>query len=277
MFNFSSNFMYLIDPAVADFYTHSSEESRLLSGLGPLEFERNKTLITRYLSGRNMRVADVGGGTGHYSDWLSSLGHRVDLIDPVQRHIEKARKRASGKFSCQLAEAKNLPLPDSSFDLVILHGPLYHLLKKEDRLLAIREARRILRPGGTVLGFAITRAASCIAALHTGMIHDPGIFQMCLNTLSTGEQHAPADIRGILSHAYFHSSEELAEEFSNYDLQLKGIYAVEGLAWMDTGFFQSWADPGKKERLLKLISLTEQKASLLGISPHMMIAAELVV
>ena len=57
--------MNLIDSEITDFYNQSSEESRLTVGLGPLEFERNKDLISRYLPDGKGVIADVGGGTGH--------------------------------------------------------------------------------------------------------------------------------------------------------------------------------------------------------------------
>lgn len=267
--------MNLIDQAITDFYNQSCEDSRLQTGLGPLEFERNKMLISRYLGDVPLRIADIGGGTGHYSAWLSALGHHVHLVDPVAGHIQKAQKKARGRaaFSCTLAEARRLPFESASFDLVILHGPLYHLQQQADRLQAIREARRILRPGGTALGFAITRAASTLAALNTGMIHNPSIFQMCISALSTGEHHAPEGLKGILSQAYYHSPDELSEEFACSNFKVRGIHAVEGMVWMDSSFFQSWADPTKKARLLELIALTEQDSTLLTLSPHMMVAA----
>ncbi|MGM9477981.1 class I SAM-dependent methyltransferase [Pedobacter sp. GSP4] len=269
--------MNLIDPAITDFYNQSCEDSRLKTGLGPLEFERNKMLITAYLGQMPLRIADIGGGTGHYSAWLSALGHKVYLVDPVPGHVQKAQKKAKGGsvFSCLLGQAGNLPFENSSFDLVILHGPLYHLQRQEDRLQAIRESRRILRPGGIVLGFAITRAASTLAALNTGLIHNPSIFQMCISALITGEHDAPEGMQGILSRAYYHRPNELKEEFACCGFNVDAIHAVEGMAWMDNSFFQSWADPLKKARLLELISLTELDSDLLSLSPHMMIAATL--
>ena len=265
--------MKLIDSAIADFYRNSNEDTRLQTGLGPLEFERNKILIHHYISGSSLHIADIGGGTGHYSSWLATLGHKVTLIDPVPRHIEKAKQK-TGQFRTILAEARKLPLENSSFDLVILHGPLYHLQNQDDRFLAIREVRRILRPGGIVLGFAITHSASVLAALYNGMIHHRQVFEMCRAELLTGEHHAPEEIKGLLSMAYYHRPEELQHEFRAVGFEVRALHAVEGMAWMDSNFFQSWYDAPKKELLLELIRMTDQDQSLLCLSPHMMIAAD---
>ena len=79
----------LINPEIEDFYSQTSEEGRLELGLGPLEFERNKELISRYLPKKG-KVIDVGGGPGVYSEWMAGLGHEVILIDPVEKHIKQA-------------------------------------------------------------------------------------------------------------------------------------------------------------------------------------------
>ena len=179
----------MIEPAITAFYTNHSEDSRLQVGLGPLEFERNKSLISRYLQDDSLAVADVGGGTGHYAAWLCGMGHRVTLIDPVPKHIEQAKRKANrmGKgFTCLLGEARYLPFESEVFDLIILHGPLYHLQQEVERLQALKEAYRVLKPRGVVLGFAITHAASTVAALHSSMIHEPRVFPCAVRSCLTG-------------------------------------------------------------------------------------------
>ena len=89
---------------------------------------------------------------------VGKYGHDVHLIEPVEKHIKLAQKRAQQlkkSFSVTLGESRNLELKNEIADLVILHGPLYHLQKKEDRLQTIQEAKRVLKKGGIVLGFAI--------------------------------------------------------------------------------------------------------------------------
>ncbi|AWH85500.1 SAM-dependent methyltransferase [Flavobacterium album] len=268
--------MYSIDPEIEAFYTQTSEASRLQSGLGPLEFERNKDLISRYLPHPGSSIADIGGGPGHYACWLAGLGHHVTLIDPVARHIQQAEKRSGTKhpFRCILGEARQLPLAADSVDIAILHGPLYHLQEEEERLAALREAKRILKPGGIVLGFAITYAASVLAALQNGMLHDPDIFRMCRQELSDGCHYPPERFPGMLAMAYFHKPSSLQEECRAAGFKPIGLFAVEGIVWLDNDFFASWVTPQKRELLLELVKLTESHPELLCISPHIMIAAK---
>lgn len=267
----------LINPDIETFYTQASEETRLQIGLGPLEFERNKELILRFLPKKKSVVADVGGGPGLYAAWLSALGHNVYLIDPVRKHTEQAQKRASKSmhpFRVMLGEAKHLDLPDATADLVILHGPLYHLQSRKDRLKAITEAKRILKKGGYVLGFAINHTASTMACLLNGSIHDPDFFDMCRKELQTGMHHAPIGCSGVLPVAYFHKPLQLQQEFEEAGLTCCELLAVEGCVWLDKHYFESRANVSKKEVLSALLKLTEAEESLLAFSPHMMLAAK---
>lgn len=265
-----------IDSSIVNFYSQSAEDLRLQMGLGPLEFERNKDLISRYLPSHKGYIADIGGGTGHYSQWLAAMGHDVLLVDPVPKHIQQAEKRARSKhpFKCVLGEARKLPMNDNTADVVILHGPLYHLQEEEERIASLAEARRVLKPGGFVLGFAITHAASTLAALQTGMLYEPDIFAMCKSELKSGYHNPPERFPEMLAMAYYHRPSVLRQEFEAAGLKPVGLFAVEGMAWMDGKFFETWSHPEKRKRLLELISITESDPELLCMSPHMMLAAE---
>jgi ubiquinone/menaquinone biosynthesis C-methylase UbiE len=268
----------LISTAIEQFYSNTFESVRLELGLGPLEFERNKELIKRHLISPGMVIADVGGGPGLYAEWLAKMGHEVILVDPVPKHVEQAAKRAAKlrrhSYKSILGEARHLDIPDESVDLVILAGPLYHLQKKEERLDALEEARRVLKKEGIVLAVAITSAASTMVGLLNGFIHDPSFMEMCLRELTTGIHTAPEKgWPGILPEAYYQHPEELRLEILSAGLQHIATYAVEGIVWLDHKYFENRSDPAKKESLLNLLRITEQQPSLLGLSPHILASA----
>jgi ubiquinone/menaquinone biosynthesis C-methylase UbiE len=270
------NTTFLISDEIDAFYSGASEETRLKLGLGPLEYERNQELIQRYLPKEICVIADVGGGPGIYAEWLSLLGHQVYLIDPVLKHIQQAKKRArrlKNPFQCIHGESQTLSLADGAVDMVLLHGPLYHLQIKEHRLNAINEAKRVLKKDGIILGFAINFAASAITGLLNGLIHHTDFFEMCKQELKNGLHHPVINWPGLLPIAYFHKAEELQQEFESAGLITIDLLAVESFIWLDKNYFESRADPKKKEKLLELLRLTEKEKSMLGISPHLMIAA----
>jgi len=267
----------LIDKEIDTFYSETAEATRLEVGLGPLEFERNKELITRYLSKKRTTIIDVGGGPGIYAEWLAEKKHTVYLVDPVSKHIEEAKKRSDklkNKFNSMLGESRNLDFPDQFADMVILHGPLYHLQKKAERLECLKEAKRVLKPGGIVLGFAINYTASTMVSLLQGVIQQNVFFQMCKQELENGIHQAPKDMAGILPKAYYHKQEELKDEFEKVNFKYLNTYAVEGMIWLDKNYFESRSDATKKKRMMELLAVTESDKNLLSFSPHLMIAAK---
>jgi ubiquinone/menaquinone biosynthesis C-methylase UbiE len=266
----------LIDKEIDDFYSQTSENDRLKYGLGPLEFERNKDLIQRFLPANNRKIIDVGGGPGIYSEWLAKSGYEVFLVDPVQKHVTQAEKRASKLkkgFKCFFGEASKLEFENNFADIVIFHGPLYHLQDKEDRLKALTEARRVLKPGGILLAFAINYTAGTIVGLLQGAMHNPDILNMCREELVTGNHNAPESMPGVLPKAYYHKPQELIQEIEESGFAMHDLFAVEGIIWLEKNYFESMGNSQKKANLFELLKLTETDRNIISLSPHMMVAA----
>ena len=267
----------LISRNIEVFYNKASEETRLDKGMGVFEFERIKSLIEKYTPTTPSIIIDVGGGTGKYSGWLAKKGHQVHLVEPVFKHIQIAQKRSKRlkkKFSVHFGEARKLEFSNNYADLIILHGPLYHLQKKEDRDLTICEAKRVLKNGGIILGFAINYTASTLAGLLNGLIHKDSFFKMCKEELTTGIHNPPDDFPWLLAEAYYHRPEQLKDEFINQELICLNMYAVEGMALVDKDYFANMLNDKKQRTLLELIKVTENDNYLLPFSPHMMIAVK---
>ena len=266
----------LISNGIDQFYTNAAEHKRLTYGLGPLELERNKELISRYLPSKNSVIIDAGGGPGIYAEWLAARGHTVYLVDPVEKHIDQAKKRAAklkNPFTAQIGEARKLDFASDFADLVILHGPLYHLQLKADRIKALKESFRALKPNGILLAFAINHIASTLTGLLNGMIHDAQFYKMCLEEIDTGLHNPPASWPGILPEAFFHKPDELLAEIKEAGFTLTELFAVEGIIWLDSKYFESRSDPEKKQKMMSLLKATEQNRELLAFSPHMMASA----
>jgi SAM-dependent methyltransferase len=111
-----------------------------------------------------MTVADVGVGGGQYSKLLARRGCRLHLVDVSQHLLDTTVKplTAAGLeaqiASVQRASATNLAhLPRACCDRVLLLGPLYHLIEAEEHRRAVREAARLLTPGGLVFAAGINR------------------------------------------------------------------------------------------------------------------------
>ncbi|WP_425236464.1 class I SAM-dependent methyltransferase [Ulvibacterium sp.] len=267
----------LINRDIELFYNRASEETRLEKGMGILEFERVKTLIEKYILSPSSKIVDVGGGTGKYAEWLAKKGHSVHVVEPVEKHCLLAQDRADQlkkPFVVHRGEARNLNFSNNFADVIILHGPLYHLQKKEDRISALREAKRVVRKNGIVLGFAINYTASTLAGLFNGLIHKPAFFDMCRSELTTSVHNPPDAFPWLLAEAFYHRPEGLKAEFQEQELECIHMHAVEGMVWLDKNYFASLNHEKKRKNLMRLLEITENDFGLLPFSPHMMIAAK---
>ncbi len=267
----------LINRNIELFYTKASEETRLNKGMGVFEFERVKTLIEKYTQNSSSKIIDVGGGTGKYSEWLAKKGHQVHLVEPVSKHLKIAKKRANSlknKYSVHLGESRELEFSNNYADLIILHGPLYHLQDENDRALTIQEAKRVVKNNGIILAFAINYTASTLVGLLNGLIHRKPFFDMCKKELTTGIHNPSEDFPWLLAEAYYHKPEQLKAEFIDQKLTYLNTYAVEGMAWLDKDFFVNISNNKRKSTLLELIEITENDSSLLAFSPHIMIVTK---
>lgn len=93
------------------------------------------------------RIADVGCGPGAFAAALCARGARVTAIDSARAMLDAVAARALG---CELVEADalSLPLPPDSHDAACLVQVLEYV---DDPVAALREAARVVRPGGAVL------------------------------------------------------------------------------------------------------------------------------
>lgn len=259
-------------------YSGAMEQTRLLQGSGQLELARTQELLTRYLKAPPAVIYDVGGGPGTYALWLARAGYEVHLIDAVPHHVAQARQ-ASGKQSAQplasasVGDARHLRFDDHSADAVLLMGPLYHLIDRDDRIRALQEAARVVQPGGLILAVGISRFASMLDGLFHGMLDDPAFFKIARQDLATGQHRNPTNHPDYFTTAFLHHPDELRAEVEAAGLELERLLAIEGPGWLVPDFAARWQEPKRRERLLDMLRQVESDPALLGASAHLMAIA----
>ena len=97
-------------------------------------------------------VADLGAGEGTLSQLLAQRAKQVIAIDLSQKMVEYGQQLAKDHdlphLEFRLGDIESIPIDDATVDLAIFSQALHHA---EDPLRALREAYRILKPGGQLL------------------------------------------------------------------------------------------------------------------------------
>lgn len=260
---------------VLGYYARGGEQGRLDEAYFPLERERTRELVLRYLPPPPAVVLDVGGAAGAYAFWLAERGYDVHLVDPVPLHVEQAGETSAGRTSGRLAsarvgDARRLDLAEASGDAALLLGPLYHLTDREDRLAALGEAHRVLRPGGLLFAAGISRFASLLDGLRGPVFDHDAFARIVERDLEDGQHRNETGIAGYFTTAFFHQPEELGAEVREAGFALAGLFAVEGPGAFVPDFQARWKEPDARERLLDLVRRVEREPALLGVSPHLL-------
>ena len=156
------------------YYNKFNEEKRLNSRHGQVEFRLSMKYIHEVIEStiESMRIAnlsadsteppaspqpqdikilDIGAGTGRYSVALAEEDYDVTAVELVKYNLGILKKKNSSVKAMQ-GNALNLrKLNSNTFDVTLLFGPMYHLFGFEDKKKALLEAKRVTKPGGTIL------------------------------------------------------------------------------------------------------------------------------
>jgi SAM-dependent methyltransferase len=135
--------------------TGSGEKWGLLWGARPNEWAANEeqqlptytAAIDRLGIGPGQRVLDVGCGSGVYLRAAADRGAEVAGLDASEALLDIARRRVP-EADLRRGDLQFLPYGDASFDVVSGFNSFFFAA---DMVAALREARRVAKPGGTVL------------------------------------------------------------------------------------------------------------------------------
>lgn len=143
-----------------EYYNKFNEEKRLLSRHGQVEFRTSMKYIHECiealkvdvsLANSDIKILDIGAGTGRYSVALAEEGYDVTAVELVKYNLGILKSKNSN-VRAMLGNALNLKkLADNTFDVTLLFGPMYHLFGHDDKLKALNEAKRVTKSGGIIL------------------------------------------------------------------------------------------------------------------------------
>ena len=110
------------------------------------QFLVREFLQKHYPGQKDLHLLDIGCGTGITLQILQEFG-KAEGMDLSDDAIDFCKKRG---FSITKGDVAKMPFPDDSFDIITCLGVFYHEGVKDD-LMAMKEIKRILKPGGRLL------------------------------------------------------------------------------------------------------------------------------
>src|SRR4030095_10574621 len=181
----------------------------------PQQQQMLRAYLTEIELPHGARALEAGCGTRAVRRALVEMPHlELTGVDPSPVFVARARelgKHLPG-LTFMLGDARSLPLPDASFDLVVFHTTLCHIPNPE---IALREAHRVLRPDGWLSVFDGDYTTATVAvsdfdplqalvnAMVANFVHDPWLARRLPRTLaSTGFR-----VLSLRSHGYTQTAE----------------------------------------------------------------------
>ena len=144
----------------------------------PFEYRRYRRIRPLLFEGLSGRILDAGVGTGRnaafYPRGTSVVG--IDLSPAMLARAERRRTQSAVAVELRRMDVTKLDFPSTSFDAAVATF-LFCVLADDQQVPALRELRRVVRPGGMIglLGY-VRPAVRCAAlALQCGSLGSPGL------------------------------------------------------------------------------------------------------
>ncbi|HEY2353544.1 MAG TPA: class I SAM-dependent methyltransferase [Gaiellaceae bacterium] len=118
-------------------------------------------------------MLEIGPGPGAATRWLR---HRVDRLVALELDEESgtrlAGELAGTNVTVEIGDSTSIPFPDESFDSVACFTMLHHVPTQQEQFATLREAFRVLRRGGVLVG-ADSLASQGLHEFHEGDTYNP--------------------------------------------------------------------------------------------------------
>ena len=260
---------------IKQYYNEFNEDERLVNdNSGRLEFEMTMRILNKYLP-QSATILDLGGATGVYTFPLAEKGYKMYLGDLSDRLIQIAKEKANkinnpNIISCDVVNATNLELyEDDKFDVVLLFGPLYHLLDKEEREKCIKEVYRVLKKDGLVFASFIPYLSGSIAIVDRYFRHPEQVNVDNLKEVFNSGKFNNATNKGF-QEGYYPNSSEIEDLFSSNNFEKISMMSIRGIGYEKEDRLYNVSDKMIFDEIINIIEKTSDMKEIIETCGHAM-------
>lgn len=255
------------------YYQSFNENDRLTSSAsGQMEYTMTMKRLLKHLP-KQASILDLGGAAGTYTFPLADLGYRIHLADLSPRLIAQAKEKLRAcpnpnVISCNVVNALDLSVyEDASFDVVLLMGPLYHLLEAHERNQCIREVSRVLKRGGLVIAAFIPRMSGSIAIIDRYFFAPGQVDGHNLQAVfRTGKFHNNAS--SGFQEGYYPTCDEIESIFTANGFSKISLCSVRGITYGKEASILQMTDTDMQQVVLRLAEETCEEKSIVETCGH---------
>ncbi|MBO7485675.1 MAG: methyltransferase domain-containing protein [Spirochaetaceae bacterium] len=267
---------------IRNYYKNFDEKNRLKNDAsGRLEFLMTMSVLEKHLppagSTSNgagaVTVLDIGGGAGAYAFPLAERGYKVTLADLSEELISQAKAQKSAEnarniVSCDVANATNLSIyKDNQFDVVLLLGPLYHLLEESERKLCVSEIRRVLKPHGKIFASFIPYLSGSIGIVERYWFHPEQVGIDNLTEVFKSGKFNNLTNQGF-QEGYYPKSAEIERLFADNGFEKDLLRSVRGFGYQKEEQLFKIADAQIFDKIIELIDSTAEDKAIIETCGH---------
>ena len=259
---------------IKDYYAEFNERDRLFNdNSGRLEYEMTKRILKEHLP-KKAKILDLGGGAGVYSFFLAELGYDVYLADLsenlIQQAIEQNSREENKITSCDVVNALDLSIyKNEQFDVVLLFGPLYHLLEKEERKQCLNEVNRVLKSDRMIFASFIPYLSGSIAIIDRYFRHPEQVDVNNLDKVFKTGKFNNLSNKGF-QEGYYPTVNELETLFKECKFKTKEIKSIRGIGYQKEDNIYSIKDDEIFDKIIDLIEQTSTKLEIIEMCGHAM-------
>lgn len=259
--------------AIQNYYDTFNENERLTTdNSGRLEYEMTMKKLKKYLPPQ-ATILDLGGATWVYTFPLAEAGYKLYLADLSTALIEIAKDKLKNKpneniISCDVVNAIDLHIyQDETFDVILLFGPLYHLLEEQERTRCLQEINRVLKKNGLVFASFIPYLSGSIAILDRYFRHPEQVNRTNLQEVFKSGKFNNNAHSGF-QEGYYPTRTEIDSLFKANNFKKISISSIRSFAYEKEDKLYSITDQEMFNTIISLLEETSEKPELIETCGH---------